>query len=89
MQWSTLCLAVKCLNEMILNSHLQAIPYVPGMSWQSTCDAVACVVWLLFWLIICALKPVVRRGYAAFTHMKALIPIPPRFRALAMTSAPT
>jgi hypothetical protein len=56
------------LNERIRNNHLQDFLAGRGMSWQSTGDAAASVVWLQFWLLICALNPVLRRVDAAFTR---------------------
>jgi hypothetical protein len=43
------------------------------MSWQSTGDAAASVVWLQLWLLICALNPVLRRVDVAFTRMQAFL----------------
>jgi hypothetical protein len=61
---------VNWLNERIRNNHLQVFLAGRGMSRQSTGDAAASVVWLQLWILICALKPVLRRVDVAFTRMQ-------------------
>jgi hypothetical protein len=69
-RWSTLCVTMNWLNERISKNHLQDILAGRGMSWQSTSDAAANIVWLQFWLVICAFNAVLRRVDAAFTRMQ-------------------